>query len=73
MSRPYLCPKCEGEGTIDVTTPTSMTTVPCPVCKGAMVLWSPEPDPASPLPGGVLGEYQYAPNTITRDDTDPMV
>jgi hypothetical protein len=51
MSKPYLCPKCEGRGG------TTLDDI-CPVCKGAMILWSPEPDPVpcDPLPGWPWGE-----------------
>lgn len=48
-SKPYVCPKCDGERTVFVTEATAPKT--CPVCVGAGVLWSPMPSVMpSPFP-----------------------
>ena len=44
MSKPHVCPVCEGKGYRDPV-PTLMnapTNITCPACKGACVLWEPE-------------------------------
>lgn len=48
MSKPHVCPVCQGRGGAILPLAGSengLTTVdPCPACKGACVLWEPKPD-----------------------------
>ena len=54
MSKPYVCPKCDGWKQVqrpqEITTTTPVYET-CPVCNGVGVLWSIDPPAPTSFPG----------------------
>ncbi|MBA7687381.1 hypothetical protein ES703_95843 [subsurface metagenome] len=46
---PHVCPKCDGEKTIDAGT-FYVEVKPCPACNGTGIVWEPEPVPITRWP-----------------------
>lgn len=67
MTTPHKCPVCEGRGSKLRNNPlnhTSLLPEPCHACKGAGVLWEPEPFTAERVPVSQPAKGFYSPMTL---------